>query len=343
MKTQTNSGTNGVVIERLTALWALNECGLGGFMHAFNSPFTGIIVGGISVLLVSLIALHSEKAWPIILKSLGLVLLVKATVSPHSPIPAYFAVSFQALLGALMYSIFSVNLFSVVLVSMVTFLESALQKLLTLTIVYGQSLWNSLDAYGKWVVAKFPSIPFDISSTTVIYLYVGTYGLAGFLLGLFIFNVIRRIKDYHPTSRFGEIVGELDEFQSGKGQKGRLKKTLYLWLLTIIIILIPLWFTDMYNYEIQKGLYIVIRSFIIIMLWYTVIGPFALKIINRYILKQKSAFQKDLEQTLISFPYLRQLIRIAWSESKSFRGYHKLLNFAVSSIVYCINFRIPRS
>ncbi len=46
-------------IHKLTALWALNESGLGGFLHVFNTPFTGLIVGGISILLISLIAYYA--------------------------------------------------------------------------------------------------------------------------------------------------------------------------------------------------------------------------------------------------------------------------------------------
>src|SRR5690606_19472551 len=84
------------IIEKLTALWALNECGLGGFMHVLNSPFTGVIVGGISILLISLIAFYAENKWQSILKALLIVLIIKMGVSPYSPFAAYIAVSFQA-------------------------------------------------------------------------------------------------------------------------------------------------------------------------------------------------------------------------------------------------------
>jgi hypothetical protein len=50
---------NKSIIDKLTALWALNESGLGGFLHVFNSPFSGLIVGGVSILLISLIAYYA--------------------------------------------------------------------------------------------------------------------------------------------------------------------------------------------------------------------------------------------------------------------------------------------
>ena len=73
-------------IERLTALWALNESGLGGFLHVFNTPFTGLIVGGISILMISLIAYYAEDKWKAVLRALLIVLIVKMAVSPHSPV-----------------------------------------------------------------------------------------------------------------------------------------------------------------------------------------------------------------------------------------------------------------
>ena len=38
-----------IAIQRLTALWALNECGLGGILHAVKSPFTGLVLGSIAM------------------------------------------------------------------------------------------------------------------------------------------------------------------------------------------------------------------------------------------------------------------------------------------------------
>ena len=105
---------NGIVsketaIYRITTLWAFSECGLGGLMHAFKFPFTGIFVGGLSVLFITLIALNSRNLKQDIFKALTIVLLIKLAVSPHSPIAAYFAVSLQAVLGFLIFRLFSTN------------------------------------------------------------------------------------------------------------------------------------------------------------------------------------------------------------------------------------------
>ena len=88
-----------LAIHRLTALWAFAESGLGGVLHTAKVPFTGLVVGGFAIILITLIAHLSSKQYKIIVQSLVVVLMVKAAVSPHTPFPAYVAVSFQALLA----------------------------------------------------------------------------------------------------------------------------------------------------------------------------------------------------------------------------------------------------
>src|SRR6202008_2387238 len=78
-------------IQRLTALWAFTESGLGGLLHALQIPFTGLVVGGMAVIIISFIAEISGNNYKQILKSALIVLIVKAMVSPYTPFPAYIA------------------------------------------------------------------------------------------------------------------------------------------------------------------------------------------------------------------------------------------------------------
>src|SRR5882762_4225935 len=98
-----------IAIQRLTALWAFSESGLGGIMHALQIPFTGLVVGGMSVIMISFIAEISGHQYKEILKSALIVLIIKAMVSPYTPFPAYIAVSFQALSGYILFSFVRVN------------------------------------------------------------------------------------------------------------------------------------------------------------------------------------------------------------------------------------------
>ena len=132
-------------VQRLTALWAFCESGLGGLLHALQIPFTGLVVGGLAVIIITFIAKISGHKYLQVLQSLLVVLVVKAMVSPYTPFPAYIAVSFQALVGFLLFNLFQVNLLSIFLLSTIAMLESAIQKLLILTLFFGRSFWKATD------------------------------------------------------------------------------------------------------------------------------------------------------------------------------------------------------
>jgi len=134
-------------IQRLTALWAFAESGLGGVLHALQVPFTGLIVGGMAIVLISLIAWFAQPKYRQVLQSTLIVLIVKAMVSPHTPPTAYLAVSFQGLLGFGLFSLFRVNLVSILLLAVISMLESAIQKLLVLDLFAGLSFLHAAQTF----------------------------------------------------------------------------------------------------------------------------------------------------------------------------------------------------
>lgn len=329
---------NRYIIDRLTALWALNESGLGGFLHVFSTPFTGLIVGGISILLISLIAYYAENKWQSILKALLIVLIIKMAVSPYSPIGAYVAVSFQGVFGALLFSKFSWKSATIIVLGMVTFLESALQKLLILTIIYGTELWEAINLYGAWVQEKLNFISGTSTSSFLILIYLSVYGVSGILAGLFIKSVIEIIAHKKQTEFFLNL--ETDQ-PKAKKRKGAFKtKIIWIWLLTVAVIVLAFSFFggDLFGW--QKAVYILLRSFLILMLWYLVIGPFLLKMVRKYLNKKKSQYQDDITNAMDLFPYFRQIISLTWKETKDLKGYMRFKFFIANSIFNCIHFKI---
>ena len=183
-----------LAIQRLTALWAFAECGLGGMLHALQMPFTGLIVGGLAVIIITLIAKFSDNNISSIFKSLVIVLIIKLTISPFTPFPAYIAVSFQALIGCLLYPLLKVNYISVLLLSIVSMIESAIQKLLILTLIFGQSLWKATDAFFSFVANQF-HLKSIHGADWLIGIYLAIYIAGGILIALFALKTIRNFKN----------------------------------------------------------------------------------------------------------------------------------------------------
>ena len=322
-------------VERLTALWALDECGLGGIMHAFKLPFTGILVGGISILLITLIALSTTKIGSTVLKALTIVLVIKAGVSPFTPITAYFAVSFQAFLGILMYSIFSINKVSIVVLCAVTFLESALQKLFTLTIVFGQSFWKAVDVYMDWIANQLSFLSFSLNSQSLIYTFLAVYFFSGIMAGFLIIRTIKLIELVNVSQMKIDFDKILPEFSSKKKIK---RKNLYYFLILLVLVLLPLSYLNDVSPAWQKAAYLIFRSLAILILWYTLLGPFLLRLLNKILSNKREFYQEDLQGIQKILPSLKLIIYHSWKECKHLRGFNRLSQFLASSIAYSLYF-----
>ena len=327
-----------ITIDRLTALWALNESGLGGFLHVFNTPFTGLIVGGIAILLISLIAYYAENKWQTILKALVIVLIIKMAVSPYSPFGAYVAVSFQAIFGAFLFSKFSWKGATIIVLGMVTFLESALQKLLILTIVYGTELWEAINLYGVWVQKKLNFISETSTTSFLVTLYLLVYGVCGILAGIFIKNIIKIIANKNETDFF--LKPETSTSENQKKKVSFKTKVIWVWLITVAVIVLAFSFFGGNLFGWQKAIYILLRSFLILMLWYLVIGPFLLKMVRKYLNKKESQYKEDITNAMDLFPYFRRILSYTWQETKHLKGYTRFKYFMANSISNCIHFKV---
>ena len=325
------------ILDKLTALWALNESGLGGFLHVFNSPFTGFIVGGISILLISLIAYYAENKWQAILKALIIVLIIKMAVSPYSPFAAYIAVSFQAFAGALLLSNFSWKGIALMFLGFITFLESALQKLIVLTIVYGENLWKAIDIYGYWVQGKLNFISETSPTEILIGIYLVVYGVGGIIAGVFIKSILKIISE-EKEYRF-YLPERENPLPNQKKKRSFKTKVIWVWLITVAIIVLAfvIFGGELFGWE--KAIYILLRSFLILMVWYLVLGPLLLKLIRVYLSKKESEYQRDINNAMDLFPYFRQIIAFTWKETKHLKGYSRFKYFMAKSISNCIHFQ----
>lgn len=139
-------------VAKLIALWAFSECALGGILHAFQFPFSGLLLAGFAVTIITIIGYTSEKPSADILYGTIVAIAVKLALSPHSPVTAYVAVGFQGVLGALFFKFQRHNKFCYILFGSIALLESAIQKVLTLTIIFGNALWKSIDTTANQLV-----------------------------------------------------------------------------------------------------------------------------------------------------------------------------------------------
>lgn len=311
-------------IQRLTALWAFTESGLGGIMHALQIPFTGLLVGGMAIIMISLIAEISNHNFKQILRSAIIVLIVKAMVSPHTPFPAYIAVSFQAVLGFTLFSLLRLNFFSIALLSSIAMLESAIQKLLILTLFFGKSLWTALDEMVAFLASQFGEVILN-GSYRVVSVYLLIYFAGGLLTALFTY---RTIKSFNAENT-ALIVTPSTEINLGLPKPERTnQKTIFkkLWILILFMISLSV-ILFVFAADKKQGWLAVAKTttwtLSAILIWFIVIGPLFTKAIQKLLKKKQSRYSEDVLSILSFLPVLKQLTALAWQQSKWHRGFKR--------------------
>ena len=311
-----------IVITRLTAVWALSECALGGIMHALKIPFTGIFVGGLAVICIALIAFHTDSVFKEVLKATVIVLMVKAGVSPHTPVPAYIAVSFQGLLGALFFSTIRNFKIAAPVYGCIAIAESAIQKFLFTTLIFGKSVWVALDIFVKSVLQDL-HLPNDFSfSFWMVTLYIIVYAAWGLMLGFFISGM--------PVA-LGEIKNEKLKIEKENTTFAETKKTnkwvSYFLILAFISIVFFL------EGKMNHILYIVLRSLAITMMLFVIVRPIIVSLIN-YLGKNK---KEDVSKVMNLLPEIRSYVKPSFIlAKKSCNGLKRYKYF----VLYLIHFSI---
>lgn len=313
---------------RLTALWALCESGLGGWMHALGLPFTGFFVGGFAVIIISMIAWFSQNNVRQILQATMLVLAIKAAVSPQSPPPAYIAVAFQGLFGAVLFKLFSFRVAAYIF-PVIAMMESAWQKLLVATLIYGKALWQAIDMFFEGILKDF-HLPKDLSfSTGIIILYSAVYAVWGIVLGIWITKLPRQIAEQAETMHHEQLLPQQATIQPGTRKPGTWRKALTTVVLLSFIIVVFL----LGKQHLSKAAYVVARTIAIVALLMLVINPLFRWLMALWMRRTKSKKTASFEAITHVLPELRSYIQPAYQLSATqYKGMKRYRMFVLTLI-----------
>ena len=228
------------------------------------------------------------------------------------------------------------------MLSVITFIESAVQKLLTLTIIYGESLWEAVDIYGAWIGQKVSFLSPILSARSLIWAYILCYSLAGIFVGLLIIRTQKLMHSVEITKQENWI-GSKEEVIQKNNSRYSSRRFLIFWSVALIIISLPLLFFNSEFNGWKVGVYLVARSALILAGWYLLIGPLLLKGIQKLLSKKRFVYQEDIQNTLNLLPHLRVILKYAWKDSGSLKGLNRFQHFMARSIVYSVHFNSSES
>lgn len=323
-------------VERLTALWALNEAGLGGLIHALRIPFTGIVVGSMAVVLISLIAFFAEHRARAVLKATVVVLLIKAAASPHTPLPAYASVTFQGMAGAVLFGLLPSVRFGALVLGLLALWQGAVQKLLVMTILYGRSLWESVDAVGRWILEQMGSGAGTVSPTGwFLLMYLGYYTMAGlvtgWLAGALPGEIDRALRQ--PRSPLPD-----EPVNPGRVSDGHFRRRWWRGMpFKAVLVLAGLLLVILWMHPGQEGWIrggrVFARAAMVLIVWSILVRPLGLALFRRFRRREQAVYGAEVANALEQFPALRQAASAAWRQSRTAAGFRRGKIFLVELVV----------
>lgn len=326
-----------IAVWKITALWAFSEAALGGILHAFKIPFRGIFVGGSAAILISLIAYFSQQKGAV-LKSTLLVILIKGIVSPHTPITAYFAVFLQGFLGEILFYNKRFFKFSALVLGILTLLFSSMQKIIILTVVFGNTLWESIDQFAIFIVNKFfdQGGSFNFSfSYILVGVYLSIHVIVGFMVGLFAGKLPFWIEDVIEENGIEITAFQDSNFDITKKKKRKHKRWwqrpsgIILFSFAAVMVVLSYIYPEFGSNKAYEIMIMMLRATVIMVVWYTLIGPLLLKYLRRFIKNKQNIYSTEIIKIVDAFPHLRGLVSYCWKISSAEKGYRKIKSFII--------------
>lgn len=321
---------NKQVYYRLIALWALSEGVLGGIIHGFNLPISGLIVGSAAVIIICMIGYYSPEKSAII-KATILVCIFKLMLSPQSPFPAYVAVLFQGLAGSLFFWSKKFFRISCLLFAVLALIESAIQKVLVTTILFGINFWKAVNDFINGLTHQQTITNYSLYFVSI---YILLHLIVGIVIGRFAGNLPQRLKGLH---KFSLDVNETETLPVQKNQSRRSKKIksglLIVWIVLLLLFLQSQFHIGQPLLSSNLSLQIFIRSVLILLGWYFVVSPLIMLLMKRWLEKQKEKSQSDIHAILELLPSTKMLLVKCWQLSATRRGLNRLNEFCKMVLV----------
>lgn len=255
-------------------------------------------------------------------------------LSPQAPPPAYIAVFFQGLMGEILFlqnrKMFKL---SCIILAILALLESGLQRILVLTIVYGNDLWKVINDFINGLTRQKVATNYSLLIGSG---YVLLHLITGVLIGWWASVLPGRIESWNKEDKYKIEINEEPStiIPSANKKRKRLKKGLFI----IWIILIALYAQSYFNIgqpllPTHIAVKIFIRSLIIVLSWIFIIGPLLKQILHRWLQKEKTNSQLEIKEVLQILPSTQQLVIQSWKKSAHLKGRNRLSFFSKMILV----------
>ncbi len=220
-------------------------------------------------------------------------------------------------------------------------LFSGFQKLLVVTLVFGNTFWKSTDIFLNYIISQFTQDTFTGIRYSYILagVYIGIHLISGFFFGIAAGRIPFSLQFLNSS-----VNDEIKLLNNELFVEKRIKRKWWTRPSGIIIILSSIsaailsYMSPISGNNLAVDIVImIVRSLVIMFLWYTFLSPFILKLFQQYLSRKSRSYSVKIETMVSTFPRFRILISHAWSRTSDQKGFIRIKNFILLSFLFLLN------
>jgi hypothetical protein len=261
------------------------------------------------------------------LKATILVIIFKFTLSPHTPPTAYLAVLFQGLMGYMLFINKRYFTAAAIILGTLALVESALQRIFVLIILYGKDFWQAIDAY---VYKLTGAEQLNQISYWIAFVYLIIHFIFGVIIGSFAANLARSAQHWAAENQqfiFDSSILKEAEINTIKKKRKR-KYFFYFLFLIMLLFYIHAWAYPASSILSQsKVASILLRTAIILLGWFLILNPLFTYFIKKYALRKKKEQKAEFNIIMEMIPELKKVFIKSWQLSAQYSYIKRLQLF----------------
>lgn len=296
-------------------------------MHAAKLPFTGLIVSSLAITCIILIAYYVPSKHSI-LKATVIVAIFKLMLSPYSPPTAYIAVFFQGMMGQLLFSSRRYFNFAAIILAVLALVESAIQRILVLVIVYGNNFWKAVNEFIRKLINEKNTTNYSL---IIAVSYILLHAVIGVFVGIYAARLAKRSvswKNRYPSY----ITGKEQTVSPIVTRTNKKRKRLKL-IFTITWIGLLALYIQSYIYPTHAIIpaniivNILLRSFMIVLSWFLIVAPLLMMLIRRLLSTQRHQYKQEVSEVMLLIPQTRYIFKQSFRLSENKKGLKRVKLF----------------
>jgi hypothetical protein len=232
---------------------------------------------------------------------------------------------------------------SSILLGVVVALLTSLQRFVTLTLIFGFTLWDAFNQFINYALNEFLSTSHDQISINFIVILVSLYVLIHLIFGLAAGLFASKFPSKLSSNDFREILiskSVLDEMNQAslletKSKKKKWwKKPIYatIFIFSAILLIITYVNPQAINLSQKSILLMLIRSILIISIWFLYLSPILIRLIRRLLDRRQTKYTNEINRIILHIPVYKQIVSMMWKSSAEFRGL-KRINYLITGLL----------